>query len=128
MEHNQSHSFEKAVIIIAHGSRLQQTADEMDELVEKLQKSMTDALVIPAFMELQQPDLNTSLKKAVDQGLKSISIVPLFFFTGRHMRDDIPAQIEDAKKLYPDCDISMTPCIGHTDEFVDALKRSVISL
>lgn len=128
MKHNQSHSFEKAVIIIAHGSRLQQTADEMDELVAKLQKSMTAALVMPAFMELQKPDLNTSLKKVVDEGIKTISIVPLFFFTGRHMRDDIPAQVEEAKSLYPDCKISMTPCIGHTDEFIDALKKSVISL
>lgn len=128
MEHNQSDTFEKAVIIIAHGSRLQQTADEMDELVEKLQASMSHTLVVPAFMELQQPDLKHALSTVTEQGIKTISIVPLFFFTGRHMRDDIPAQVKEARGLYPDCDISMSPCIGHTNEFVEALKKSVISL
>ena len=125
MEYSQSCQPEKAVILIAHGSRVQQTADELDEIISKLQASMPDRLILPAFMELQQPDLKTSMNKALELGIKKINVVPLFFFTGRHMRDDIPAQVEECKKAYPDCEIVLQECFGKTSGFITALMDSV---
>lgn len=128
MEHSQSSQQEKAVILIAHGSRLQKTADEMNEMVEKLQRTMPESLIKPAFMELQQPDLKSAMNEVLEEGVKKINVVPLFFFTGRHMRDDIPAQVEACRLEYPDCEIILQPCFGHTEQFIGALKDSVSAL
>ena len=49
MEDNQSSPFEKAVILIAHGSRVQQTADEMDAIIDKLKLSMPNSLILLGF-------------------------------------------------------------------------------
>ena len=128
MEDNQSSPFEKAVILIAHGSRVQQTADEMDAIIDKLKLSMPKSLILPAFMEIQQPDLKSTMSTALKQGVSKINVVPLFFFTGRHMRDDIPAQVEECRQEYPECEIILQDCFGKTDEFIIALKDSVSAL
>ncbi|MCH2206848.1 MAG: CbiX/SirB N-terminal domain-containing protein [Lentisphaerales bacterium] len=128
MEHSQRSKLEKAVILIAHGSRLQKTADEMKEMVEKLQLTMPESLIKPAFMELQQPNLKSAMNEVLEEGIKKINIVPLFFFTGRHMRDDIPAQVNECRNDYPDCEIVLQPCFGHTEQFIDALRSSVSTL
>ena len=128
MEDNQSTPPEKAVILIAHGSRVQKTADEMDAIIEKLKQSMPESLILPAFMEIQQPDLKNAMNTALDYGVSRINVVPLFFFTGRHMRDDIPAQVEECRKEYPECEIILQDCFGKTDEFIVALKNSVSAL
>ena len=128
MKHSQSSPVEKGVILIAHGSRLQKTADEMLALVESLQKKLTDTVVEPAFMELQKPDLKTAINSLVEKGIHKISIIPLFFFTGRHMRDDIPDQVEECRKLYKECELDLRPCFGLSDEFMEALVKSALAL
>jgi len=115
----------KAVILIAHGSRRQQTAQEMDLLSEQLQKETPDRLICSAYMELQKPTLKESIESAASQGIRDIEILPLFFFTGKHMIEDIPQQVQECRNEYKDCSIVLLPCIGKSPEFIKALKNSI---
>ena len=119
---------EKALILIAHGSRVKKTADEMQLLVDRVQAGLLDTAVQAAYMEIQTPGLMEVVESQVEKGVKEISVLPLFFFEGRHMRDDIPAQVEECMNLFSDCEIKLLPYIGQTEAFAKALVESVLPL
>ena len=85
---------ENGLILIAHGSRVAKAAAEMEALVANIQKKLKGYRVKEAYMEIQNPNLQESIENFVESGIKKIDILPLFFFEGRHMRDDIPAQVK----------------------------------
>ncbi|MCM8543266.1 MAG: CbiX/SirB N-terminal domain-containing protein, partial [Lentisphaeraceae bacterium] len=85
---------EKGLILIAHGSRVAKAAEEMQALVEKIQKNLPAYSVKEAYMEIQYPGLLDTIESFINDGVQEIDILPLFFFEGRHMRDDIPAQVK----------------------------------
>lgn len=119
---------EKGLILIAHGSRVAKAAEEMEQLVEKVQRQLTAYSVKEAYMEIQSPGLLETIEGFVNEGLKEIDVLPLFFFEGRHMRDDIPAQVKECQEKYSDCKIKLLPYIGSSDFFAGALIDSVLSL
>ncbi len=119
---------EKGLILIAHGSRVKKTAEEMQVLVDKVQQKFCDRAVTAAYMEIQPPGLVETVGNMFRQGIKEIDILPLFFFEGRHMRDDIPAQVNECIAEFSTCEIRLLPYIGSTEYFSNALVDSVLSL
>ncbi|MCM8525520.1 MAG: CbiX/SirB N-terminal domain-containing protein [Lentisphaeraceae bacterium] len=119
---------EKGLILIAHGSRVAKAAEEMERLVGKVQQKLTDYKVKEAYMEIQSPGLLDSIESFIEEGIREIDVLPLFFFEGRHMRDDIPAQVKESQEKFTDCKIKLLPYIGSSDFFADALINSVLSL
>jgi len=89
---------DKAVILIAHGSRVASTALEMDQIITKMRQSGLSCY--PAYMEIQQPSLMDTVESLVSQGVSEVAILPLFFFIGRHLRDDIPEQLKQCRERW----------------------------
>ena len=118
---------EKALILIAHGSRVKKTAEEMQSLVEKIQAKVPDRRVTAAYMEIQSPGLLDVVSEQVENGAVIIDILPLFFFEGRHMRDDIPAQVNECLEKFQKCEINLLPYIGSSEHFANALVDSVLT-
>lgn len=119
---------ENGLILIAHGSRVAKAATEMEALVEKIQVKLTDYTVKEAYMEIQNPNLMETIESLISSGHKKINVLPLFFFEGRHMRDDIPAQVQECQEKYSECEINLLPHIGSTGAFANALIESVLTL
>lgn len=119
---------ENGLILIAHGSRVAKAATEMEALVANIQTKLTGYTVREAYMEIQNPNLQETIESFVESGIKKVDILPLFFFEGRHMRDDIPAQVKECQERSPDCEIRLLAHIGSVDSFANALVESVLSL
>lgn len=119
---------QKGLILISHGSRVKKAEEEMQQLVALVQSSLSDYEVKEAYMEIQSPDLLSSIKSFIQSGFNEIHVLPLFFFEGRHMRDDIPQQVKECQEEFPECKIKLLPHIGSTEAFAKALVESVLSL
>ncbi len=115
----------KAIILISHGSRAKKAGEEMQALVANLQSQLPNFKVVEAYMEIQTPTLEESIQNLVTENILQIDILPLFFFTGRHMQEDIPQQVEEAQKRFPNCAIKLLPHIGSSEAFVKALVNSL---
>ena len=100
----------------------------MEQLVRQLQQKLQAYSVKEAYMEIQEPDLKMTIESFVEEGVKVIDVLPLFFFEGRHMRDDIPAQVSECQEKFADCEIRLLPYIGSTEAFANALVESVLTL
>lgn len=104
----------KVLILVAHGSRRESSNEEVRRLAAVLDAS--DAhdfdLVDSAFLELAEPDIVRGLVKQIENGATEIRVVPYFLSAGRHVVEDVPADVEKVKHLYPEVDIQMMPYLG----------------
>lgn len=104
----------KSLLIIAHGSRRQESNDEVTALVERiaqLDKNGFDEVTV-AFLEAAQPSIADELESCIKRGVSEVVVFPYFLAAGRHVVVDIPAEIESITRKYPDIKIHITPHLG----------------
>lgn len=120
----------KALLLIAHGSRRQQSNEEVIKLAENLNdNSQAQYSIIHAgFLELAAPLIPDGIKKCVDEGATSIVILPYFLNSGRHVIEDIPNIVTNAQNDYPDIDIKIAAHLGASDMMMDLLINAANSL
>ncbi|MDR4503462.1 MAG: CbiX/SirB N-terminal domain-containing protein [Candidatus Scalindua sp.] len=119
----------KALLLVAHGSRRQQSNDEVVLLADKLRKKCFAQynIVHAAFLELAEVLIPDGIRKCIDEGASSVVVLPYFLNSGRHVVDDIPNIVKDTMKYYPDVDIRIAPHLGASDLMLELLIASADS-
>lgn len=103
-----------ALLIVAHGSRRQSSNDEVRKLVERLRAETPGRydMVECAFLELAQPSIPEGIQQCAEAGVNEVIVVPYFLSAGRHVVEDIPAEVEVGRQQNPGLDIRVTPHLG----------------
>lgn len=120
----------KAILLIAHGSRREQSNSEVAQLTEKLKrKCPTNVQIVQhAFLELATPTIQEGIKICVDEGATSILVLPFFLNSGQHVHHDIPNRLNEASTLYSNVTINVASHLGASDDIVDILIGSIASM
>ncbi len=129
----------KATIILSHGSKNEKSNKQFKQLVEKINNGNEDCIccskiqdfkkshiIRGAFLELAEPIFEKVIEEIVDNGIKNITILPLFFFAGYHVREDIPERIIDLKNNYSDLNFTLLEPIGLSKEFPEFIKEQLL--
>ncbi len=93
-----------AYLLIAHGTRDKEGEKAFFQFVEEFQLSFPNRNVQPAFLELCHPSIPEGIEACVKGGAEEIFVLPLMLFPGRHINQDIPNQIQEAKRKFPQVD------------------------
>ena len=119
----------KALLLVAHGSRRQQSNDEVRVIAEKLTQHCADQynIIHAAFLELAEPLIPDGIKMCIDDGATEVLVLPYFLNSGRHVVEDIPEIVNDTKTNYPEVDIKITPHLGGSDLMMDLLVTTANS-
>ena len=64
-----------------------------------------------AFLELTTPDLATAVDDLVTQGVRRVTVVPMFLGVGRHAREDLPVLMAELRARHPDVEYR-APALG----------------
>ncbi|MDJ0805836.1 MAG: CbiX/SirB N-terminal domain-containing protein [Gammaproteobacteria bacterium] len=120
----------QALLLIAHGSRREASNQEVRDLATKLgETTETDFdMVIPAFLELAEPDIPTGVGLCVKAGATIVTAVPYFLAAGRHVVSDIPDELDKARHQYPNLQIQQSDYLGKHEripEILMALAQTV---
>lgn len=111
------------LILLGHGSRSSKTLEEMEDLAAKLQDSSSELAVKTAFLTLLEPDLAGAVGAAVAEGAGEIHVLPLFFFSGKHVMEDIPGIFGRLQAAFPSVKLVLHEAVGrHPDFFRFLLK------
>mmetsp|Transcript_14491 Transcript_14491/g.35044 ORF Transcript_14491/g.35044 Transcript_14491/m.35044 type:complete len:313 (+) Transcript_14491:89-1027(+) len=94
------------VLLMDHGSRNSASNTRLEKMAELYQLTANydnddegDNIVVEAaHMEIVSPSIAEGLKKLLDQGVDEIICHPYFLSPGRHVTEDIPELLEQAKK------------------------------
>ncbi|MCX4176311.1 MULTISPECIES: sirohydrochlorin chelatase [Paraburkholderia] len=113
------------LVLFAHGARDVRWREPFERLAEKVRAARgSDAEAGPvllAFLELMEPDLPTAVGSLVSDGCSVVTVVPVFFGQGGHVRRDLPEVIERCRGLYPAVEIKCATAVGEDEGVLDAV-------
>ena len=104
----------KSLLIIAHGSRRENSNEEVRALaikVSQLENTRFDE-VTAGFLELAEPSIPDGLEACIKRGAKEVVVFPYFLAAGRHVVEDIPEEIAPIVAKYPDVNVRIAPHLG----------------
>jgi len=88
---------EDTVLLLGHGSRDPKAVREFTLFTDFFKRETGRSLVFPAYLELASPPILEAIHQAVLSGAKRIFALPLFLFPGRHVLEDLPRILSEAK-------------------------------
>lgn len=109
----------KAVLFISHGSRFPKAEEEVRWFVEELKRRSNVPVFEYAFLDIMPPGVLEGIDVCVKKGATEVVILLNFLNTGRHVYEDIPYVVEDAREKYPGVTFRITKPIGQHDQMID---------
>jgi len=119
----------KALLIVAHGSRREESNDEIRALTKTLATQVTEHfdLVDSAFLELASPLIPDGIQSLVDRGAQHVQILPYFLARGTHVADDIPAEVAKAQAVNPSITMALSQYLGASAAMPNMLRDIAVS-
>jgi len=111
----------KAIILFGHGARDARWREPFDRLGALWKAQHPEALVQLAFLEMMEPSLEDAVASLGALGAQQITVVPVFFGQGGHLRNDFPVLLEQCRVQYPKIELSTTPAVGENDAVLQAI-------
>ena len=102
----------KAIILFGHGARDPRWREPFDRLTTLWSAQHAGTPVEPAFLEMMQPSLDEAVAALSAQGATQITVVPVFFGQGGHLRNDFPVLLDSCREKFPQITLSTTPAVG----------------
>ncbi|MGN0658071.1 MAG: sirohydrochlorin chelatase [Emergencia sp.] len=111
----------KGVLILAHGSRVEETKKTICDVVDMVRKKITDMPIEIAYMEFCEENIEHGIRTMAEKGVTELKVVPYFLFEGIHIREDIPNEIREILKDYPNMKLEMGHTLGADERLADIL-------
>ncbi|WP_395067733.1 sirohydrochlorin chelatase [Paraburkholderia silvatlantica] len=115
------------MILFGHGARDARWQAPFQRLATRLAAARGDAGPVGlAFLELMTPSLPDAIASQAAAGCDTITVVPVFFGQGGHVRRDLPALIAQSQSEHPDVRLRCAGAVGEDDAVLDAIVRYCI--
>lgn len=116
------------VVILAHGSRRQESDIILDSLAKKVTKMAGSQPIVSAFLQFSERSLDKAVESLVKDGVKRITVVPMFLFDGVHVTEDIPEALAVIEGQYPEISIRMSRHLGDDDRIAQIILDRMHSI
>ena len=115
----------RAIVLFAHGALDPDWARPFRQLALELAERLPGERVTLAFLELMQPSLAECASSLYADGIRKIRVVPVFFGSGGHLKEDLPKLADNVRKKYQDIEIALEPPVGEQPEVISAIARAI---
>ncbi|AVO47874.1 cobalamin biosynthesis protein CbiX [Melaminivora suipulveris] len=112
-----------AVILLAHGSRDALWRRSVEAVQAQLRQTQPDVPVRCAYLELCAPTLAQAVRELAAEDAARIAIVPLFLGVGRHVREDLPQQVQALALEHPQLQLALSAPVGEDARLVALLAQ-----
>ncbi len=118
----------KGLLLIAHGSRLEQSNKEFETMVSELGEKFNDTYdkVKASFLECASPGIEVALHSMIEEGIDEIKIYPFFLNSGKHVHKDIPEKIDTLKEQFSDVSFELLPHFGSSKHIISIIADDLI--
>lgn len=115
------------LILVAHGSRLQESNEEIINFSKKIKNNADENTIIKyAFLELAEPNIYETLEKVnLEYKNANIKILPYFLAYGKHVKVDIPNEVKKFQENHKNTKITILPHIGKYDGLVNLILENI---
>lgn len=112
------------IILLAHGSSDANWKRPFESLLSRVAGEVSKDKVSLAYMELCSPSIEDILH-TLPSDKANIAVYPLFFAQGRHLRVDVPKQLDALTNQHRT--LTLLEPIGDNVEVVQAMESAIIS-
>jgi len=118
---SQSLSSSPAVLLIGHGTRIAAGVTEFRVLAEQLRQALPGRTCLAGFLELVAPALPEALESLREQGFleslreqgfRRIIALPALLMAAGHIKNDIPALLNEFQTAHPELQITFGADLG----------------
>ena|ERR1700754_2245605 len=115
----------QGIVLFAHGARDARWAEPFERLAGRLRdlRGNDGGPVTLAFLELMSPDLPGAVAAQVADGCTSVTVVPVFFGQGGHIRKDLPVIVDTCRAAHPNVEIRCATPVGEDDAVIEAIAQ-----
>lgn len=114
----------QGVLLLGHGSRHPGIGRPFASMQLWLQAELgTGFRVEDAYLSLCLPTLEQSLERLHSEGLRKVSVLPLFLVAGHHVSEELPLLIQAATERWPDLDLRLAPHLGALGDIAPLLRE-----
>jgi len=115
------------LILFAHGARDARWREPFERLRSKVATARPDLGVALAFLEIMQPDLASAADALVAAGCTTLRIVPVFLGQGGHVREDLPAAVEEVRARHPGLAVELRLAVGEDEGVLNEIVATAIA-
>ena len=111
------------IVLFAHGARDARWAEPFQRLSARLKdlRGVSAGPVSLAFLELMTPDLPAAVAQQVADGASVVTVVPVFFGQGGHIRRDLPLILDQCRAVHPSVEIRCSTAVGEDADVIEAI-------
>jgi sirohydrochlorin cobaltochelatase len=95
-------AMQPAVFLVGHGSRDPEGTQEFLRLVDLLRARDPGRIIECGFLEFARPVIGEGIDRCVRRGAGTIAVLPGMLMAAGHAKNDIPSEIHEARRRYPD--------------------------
>ena len=89
-----------AILLIGHGSRVAAANDALHAIAAMVREQNPDTVVEVSFREQHAPNIQLGIDRCVEQGAKRVLLYPYFLFSGAHVLEDLPEEMDNARQRH----------------------------
>ncbi|MCA9028229.1 MAG: CbiX/SirB N-terminal domain-containing protein [Planctomycetaceae bacterium] len=101
-----------AILLIAHGSRVDAANADLRKLAAMISERIPEAIVEYAYLELAEPSIPDGLEACVERGAEEVRMLPWFLSAGSHVTHDLEANRRRFIEKHPAIECSLCPPLG----------------
>ncbi len=109
-----------ALLLFAHGSSDPGWAEPFIKLKAAVQAKEPGRKVELAFLERMQPSFEETVTALHAQGVRHITVAPIFLAIGGHMRKDLPKLIEETQSR-TGIEFRVLPTLGEVGTLIETI-------
>lgn len=112
------------IVLFAHGSRDPLWRTPIEAVRQHIEAHSPHPAVRCAYLELCAPSLDAATQELVGQGVRTVTVVPMFLGTGKHAREDLPVLVDALRAAHPQVHFNVQAAIGE-DPRMTALMATI---
>jgi sirohydrochlorin cobaltochelatase len=117
----------RGIVLLAHGSRDPLWSRPVEAVAERIRAVEPGALVACAYLELQEPDLQSAVRSLVAHGAGTVRVLPLFLGMGKHAREDLPQLLQALEQQHPATAFELATTVGEDARLIDLLAKIALA-
>lgn len=115
----------KGILILAHGSREKETEATLSKITEMTKAQLNDVIIETAYLQFSEVNLEKGLDNLIEKEVTEIKVIPYFLFSGVHIREDIPKEIQEYLENKENVKITMGNTLGEDSRLADILADRI---
>lgn len=117
---------DQALLLMAHGSRNEEARAEYVRIRQALADRLPNEHVVFSALEFPDdadlPSIQEGWRRCLVAGAKRVAALPFFLFPAGHVREDIPGELQEARRETRGAELDLLPPLGVAEEILDVLE------